>query len=91
VPNPNPLLRRLAFYAALAVGMFGALLALGGAVIATLAGHAPSPAVLAAVVVGVFLLFALVTRFMIGRIAWIGVITYLGRRIAAARDKRSSR
>lgn len=75
----NPLVRRLLFYAALAAGLFGALLALGGAVIFTLAGHAPSPLELVAIVGGAALAFALAARIAIPRIAWFGVATLVKR------------
>jgi hypothetical protein len=82
------LLRRLTTYAALAAGLFGAILALIGCAIAAVAGSAPSPAVLAAVVIGVGLAFALLARFLIRRIPWFGVAALIARRAAARRSGR---
>lgn len=82
------LLRRLTTYAALAAGLFGAILALIGCAIATVAGSAPSPGALAAIVIGVGLAFALVARFLIARIPYFGVATFVARRVAARRSGR---
>jgi hypothetical protein len=88
VQAPNPLLRRLALYASLAAGLFGAIVALFACVVATVAGHAPSPGEFAAIVAGTGLAFALMARFLIGRIPWIGLATYAARRISARRAGR---
>jgi len=77
------LLRRLTTYAALAAGLFGAILALIGCAIAAVAGSAPSPGVLAAIVIGVGLAFALLARFLILRIPWFGIALLVARRVAA--------
>jgi hypothetical protein len=82
------LLRRLVTYAALAAGLFGAILALIGCAIAAIAGSPPSPAVLAAVVIGVGLAFALLARFLIRRIPYFGVALYVARRVTARRPGR---
>ena len=82
------LLRRLTTYAALAAGLFGAILALIGCAIAAVAGSAPSPGVLAAIVIGVGLAFALLARFLIGRIPWFGIALLVARRAAAPRAGR---
>ncbi len=79
------LLRRLITYAALAAGLLGAILALIGCAVAAIAGSAPSPAVLAAVVIGVGLAFALVARFLIRRIPWFGIALLVARAAAARR------
>ena len=82
------LLRRLTTYAALAAGRLGAILALIGCAIATIAGIAPSPGVLAAIVIGVGLAFALLARFLILRIPWFGIALVVARRVAARRAGR---
>ena len=82
------LLRRLTTYAALAAGLLGAILALIGCAIAAIAGSAPSPGVLAAVVIGVGLAFALLARFLILRIPWFGIALLVARRVAARRAGR---
>jgi hypothetical protein len=79
------LLRRLPTYAALAAGLFGAILALVGCAIAAVAGSAPSPVALAAIVIGVGLAFALLARILIFRIPYFGVALMVARRLAAAR------
>jgi len=71
VADPDILLRRMATYAAWAAALLGAILALVGCVIAALAGSAPSPGQLAAIVIGVALAFALLARFLIARIPWL--------------------
>jgi hypothetical protein len=48
----DPLTRRMAWTAAAAAAMTGALIALGAAVFATVAGHPPSPGGLVALVAG---------------------------------------
>ena len=82
------LLRRLTTYAALAAGLFGAILALIGCAIAAVAGSAPSPGVLAAIVIGVGLAFALLARFLIRRIPWFGIALLVARRATARRGGR---
>ncbi|HSJ73735.1 MAG TPA: hypothetical protein VK904_05410 [Miltoncostaeaceae bacterium] len=82
------LLRRLTTYAALAAGLFGAILALIGCAVATVAGSAPSPGALAAIVLGVGLAFALLARFLIRRIPWFGVAMLVARRAADRRPGR---
>ena len=84
------LLRRLVLYAALAAGLFGAILALIGCAVAAIAGSAPSPGVLAAIVVGVGLAFALLARFLIRRIPWFGVALLVARRAASRSGRRGS-
>lgn len=84
------LLRRLVLYAALAAGLFGAILALIGCAVAAIAGSAPSPGVLAAIVVGVGLAFALLARFLIRRIPWFGVALFVARRAASRSGRRGS-
>ena len=86
--SPDLLLRRLSLYASLAVGLFGAILALFACAVAALAGHAPSPGLLAAIVVGTGVVFALLARFLIARIPWLGLAGYVARRVA---DRRASR
>jgi hypothetical protein len=81
VARDDFLLSRLVTYAALAAGLFGAILALVGCVIATVAGSPPSPGLLAAIVIGVGVAFALLARFLIRRIPWLGVALFAGRRI----------
>jgi hypothetical protein len=80
------LLRRLPTYAALAAGLFGAILALVGCAIAAVAGSAPSPVALAAIVIGVGLAFALLARILIFRIPYFGVALMVARRVAAVRS-----
>ena len=82
------LLRRLVLYAALAAGLFGAILALIGCAVAAIAGSAPSPGLLAAIVVGVGLAFALLAWFLIRRIPWFGVALFVARRAGARRPGR---
>ncbi len=82
------LLRRLVTYAALAAGLFGAILALIGCAVAAVAGSAPSPGLLAAIVVGTGLAFALLARFLIRRIPWFGVALFVARRVPARRPGR---
>ena len=65
-----------------------AILALVGSAIAAVAGSAPSPGLLAAVVIGVGLAFALTARFLIRRIPWFGVALYVARRASARRPGR---
>ena len=57
--------RRLAINIVLAVGIAGALLALGGSAFAAVAGHPPSPGMLAVVVGGVALAFAVASRLAV--------------------------
>jgi membrane-bound ClpP family serine protease len=83
--------RRLVLYAALAAGLFGAILALIGCAVAAVAGSAPSPGVLAAIVVGVGLAFALLARFLIRRIPWFGVALFVARRAASRSGRRGSK
>lgn len=54
--------RRLAFNAALAAAMTGALLALGMSAFAAVIGHPPSPGLLAAIVAGTALACATASR-----------------------------
>jgi hypothetical protein len=61
----------MATYAVWAAALLGAILALVGCVIAALAGSAPSPGQLAAIVIGVALAFALLARVLIARIPWL--------------------
>jgi hypothetical protein len=82
------LLRRLVTYAMLAAGLFGAILALIGSAIAAVAGSAPSPGVLAAIVVGAGLAFALTARVLIRRIPWFGVALSVARRAAGRTGRR---
>jgi hypothetical protein len=89
MPEINPLLQRLALYASLAAGLFGAIVALLVCVVATLAGHAPSPGAFVAIVAGAGIGTALLARFLIARIPWIGLAAYAARRIAARRAGRS--
>lgn len=86
---PNPLLRRLALYASLAAGFFGAIAALLVLVVVTVAGHPPSPGAFVAIVAGAGLAAGLLARFLIGRIPWLGLAAYVTRRIAARRAGRS--
>ncbi len=62
VPRRASMERRLAFNAALAAAMTGALLALGTSAFAALAGHAPPAGLLAAIVGGAALVCALASR-----------------------------
>jgi hypothetical protein len=77
------LVRRLTTYAAIAAGMLGAVLALVGCAIAAVAGSAPSPGLLAAIVIGAGLAAALAARIVLRRIPWFGVALYAFRRISA--------
>jgi hypothetical protein len=87
----NFVLRRLTTYAAWAAFLLGAILALVGCAIAALAGSAPSPGQLAAIVIGVALAFALLARFLIARIPWLGLAAYAASRIAGRRAERRGR
>jgi hypothetical protein len=84
------LLRRLRTYAAWAAALLGAILALVGCAIATLAGSAPSPGQLAAIVIGVAVGSALLARVLIARIPWLGLATYVAGRLAR-RSRRGTR
>jgi hypothetical protein len=83
------LLRRLTTYATLAAGLFGAILALVGCAIAAVAGSAPSPEALAAIVIGVALATALLARILIRRIPWFGIAAYAARRVSARRSRKT--
>jgi hypothetical protein len=85
----DALLRRLTAYAMLAAGLFGAILALAGCAIAAVAGSAPSPGTLAAIVIGVGLAFALLVRVLVRRIPYFGIATFVARRVAARRSGRN--
>ena len=82
------LLRRLLLYASVAAALLGAILALIGCAVAAIAGGAPSPGVLAAVVIGVALAFALGARIAIRRIPWLWAATAVARQVAARRSGR---
>lgn len=84
----NFLLRRLSAYAAWAAALLGAILALIGCAVAAIAGSPPSPGLLAGIVIGVALAFALLARFLIARIPWFGLATYAASRIVARRGRR---
>lgn len=84
----NFLLRRVTTYAAWAAALAGAILALIGCAIAAVAGSAPSPVQLAAIVIGVALAFALLSRFLIARIPWFTLGTYAASRIARRAGRR---
>jgi hypothetical protein len=91
VARDSFLLGRLLTYTALAAGLLGAFLALVGCGIAAAAGSPPSPGLLAAIVVGVGVAFALLARFLIGRIPWLGVALFAARRISRWRSRRRDR
>lgn len=57
--------RRLAFNAGLAAAFTGALVALGTSAFATLAGHPPSPALLAGIVIATALVCAAASRIAV--------------------------
>jgi hypothetical protein len=82
------LVRRLTTYAAIAAGMLGAVLALLGCAIAALAGSAPSPGLLAAIVIGVGLAFALAARLVVRRIPWLGIGLVVVRRLSRRARRR---
>ena len=84
----NFLLRRLSAYASWAAALLGAILALIGCAVAAIAGSPPSPGLLAGIVIGVALAFALLARFLIARIPWFGLATYAASRIVARWGRR---
>ncbi|MGE0027305.1 MAG: hypothetical protein AB7O78_04605 [Thermoleophilia bacterium] len=64
----DPLTRRMAWTASVAAAVTGALIALGAAVFATVAGHAPSVGGLVALVGGSGVLFAVVALVLVTRV-----------------------
>lgn len=84
----NFLLQRVTTYAAWATALAGAILALIGCAIAAVAGSPPSPVQLAAIVIGVALASALLSRFLIARIPWFTLGTYAASRIARRAGRR---
>lgn len=84
----DTVLGRLTTYAAIAAGMFGAIVALIACAIAAIAGSAPSPGALAAIVIGVGLGFALLARVLIARIPYLGIALFVARRVARGVGRR---